>query len=80
MGLAAVVVVAFTLLRDGRKSGWFTLLAVLVLGGSAELVAAGTWFEHGSPFYEALGEGEANGMGWQLLGLPRGEGTSELAC
>lgn len=64
LGLAAIIV---TLLRDGRKSGWFTLLAVLVLGGCAELVPGGIWFVHGSPFYEALGEGDTGGMGWQLI-------------
>lgn len=34
-------VIAFTLLREGRRSGWFTMLFVTLAGGSLELVMNG---------------------------------------
>jgi hypothetical protein len=42
-GIAGVLlsVVALTLLREGRRSGWFTVLFVTLFGGSLELVMNG---------------------------------------
>jgi hypothetical protein len=34
-------VIALTLLREGRRSGWFTVLFALLVGGSLELLANG---------------------------------------
>jgi hypothetical protein len=34
-------VIAFTLLREHRRSGWFTVLFILLVGGSLELVMNG---------------------------------------
>lgn len=47
LGAGALIVVARTLLRTGRRSGWFTLLAALGVGGTLEVVAASAWFAHG---------------------------------
>jgi hypothetical protein len=61
IGLGTLCVVAYTLLRQGRRTGWFTLLGALSIGGITELVVGGIWFPHGSPVYGAVG------FGWQFL-------------
>jgi hypothetical protein len=49
VGAVLLGVVAWTLLRTGSRSGWYTILFALVVGGSMELWAASTIFPHGFP-------------------------------
>jgi len=67
IGLGVLVVVARTLLREGRRAGWFTVLGALVVGGSFDLVLGGIWYEHGSPLYGPFGVEQPEGFGWPLL-------------
>lgn len=43
------VVVAFTLLREGRREGWFAVLSALLLGGLFEVSGAAGTLYHGFP-------------------------------
>ncbi|MDX1435761.1 MAG: hypothetical protein R3335_03050 [Anaerolineales bacterium] len=55
--VAAVLIslVGWTLLREGRREGWFAILFALIIGGGFEITgAAGTLF-HGFPPSWALG-------------------------
>ncbi len=49
VGAMLLVVIGWTLLREGRPAGWVAVLLALLVGGSAELLAAGTVFPHGFP-------------------------------
>lgn len=40
VGAGALIVIARTLLREGRRSGWFTVLAALGFAGTLELILA----------------------------------------
>lgn len=66
VGLALLCVIARTLLREGRRIGWYSVLFALLLGGGADLVTGGLWFQHGSPLYSLVGE-HPNGWGWEFL-------------
>jgi len=59
-------VIARTLLKEGRRTGWYTLLFALIVGGGFDLVMGGLWFGHGSPLYQVLGE-PVQGFGWEFL-------------
>lgn len=47
--LALMVVIAATLLREGRRAGWFALLAAFAIGMVGETVTAVTIGFHGDP-------------------------------
>lgn len=49
IGAVMMSVVALTLLREGRRSGWYAVLFALVLGGGIELLGGTTVFAHGLP-------------------------------
>jgi hypothetical protein len=52
---ALISLVAWTLLREGRREGWFAVLFALIIGGGFEITgAAGTLF-HGFPPSWAVG-------------------------
>ncbi len=61
IGLVLLGVIARTLLREGRRAGWYAVLVAFVIGGGFDLVMGGRWFQHGSPLYlmgeRALGFG-----------------------
>jgi hypothetical protein len=64
IGLVLLVVLARTLLREGRRAGWYALLFAVVAGGGTDLVMGGLWYQHGSPLYFM----EAPlGFGWEFL-------------
>lgn len=42
----ALIVVARTLLLNGRRIGWYTVLAALAVGGTLEVMLANIWFAH----------------------------------
>ena len=64
LGLVLLGVIARTLLREGRRAGWYALLFAIVVGGGIDLVMGGFWYQHGSPLY--LME-EPLGFGWQFF-------------
>jgi hypothetical protein len=66
IGLGVLCVVARTLLRRGEPAGWFAVLAVLVVGAGSDLLAGGSWFQHGAPWYGPF-VGQVLGFGWQWL-------------
>jgi len=64
VGLILLGVLARTLLREGRRAGWFAVLAALVLGGGIDLIMGGLWYQHGSPLYFLE---RPLGFGWQFF-------------
>ena len=66
IGLVLLCVIARTLLKEGRRSGWYALLFALLAGGGFDLVMGGLWFQHGSPLYQLFGE-PMQGFGWEFL-------------
>jgi hypothetical protein len=64
IGLVLLDVIARTLLREGRRAGWYALLFALVAGGGIDLVVGGLWYQHGSPLYFMK---SPIGFGWQFL-------------
>ena len=66
IGLVLLGIIARTLLREGRRAGWFTMLFALVLGAGSEIAIGAQWFQHGSPLYALFGE-HSIGFGWEFL-------------
>ena len=69
IGLVLLCVIARTLLREGRRGGWYSLLFALILGAGSDLVIGtlGTqWSQHGSPLYRLFGI-QPIGFGWEFL-------------
>jgi hypothetical protein len=62
IGLILLCVIARTLLREGRRAGWYAVLFALLVGGLSELLIGAQWFQHGSPLYA-----QPIGFGWQFL-------------
>jgi len=62
IGLILLCVIARTLLREGRRVGWYSVLFALLVGGLADLLIGAQWYQHGSPLYA-----ESLGFGWQFL-------------
>ena len=67
IGSAALIVVARTLLRDGRRSGWFLILGALGLGGTLDLILANVWFDHGFPGNTSATARLIDDFGWTFL-------------
>ena len=63
----ALIVIARTLLREGRRSGWLTVLAALVIGGSVELILANVWFAHALAEDVTPGARTFEDFGWMFL-------------
>ena len=57
-------VIARTLLKEGRRIGWYALLFAVVVGGGIDLIMGGLWYQHGSPLYFTE---RPLGFGWQFL-------------
>jgi len=66
VGLVLLGVIARTLLREGRRAGWYAVLFALVLGAGSEIAIGAQWFQHGSPLYALFGE-HSIGFGWEFL-------------
>ncbi len=64
LGLILLGVIARTLLKEGRRAGWYALLFAVVAGGGIDLVMGGLWYQHGSPLYFME---EPLGFGWQFF-------------
>ncbi len=65
IGAMLICVIVRTLLREGRRSGWYAILAVLIIGGTFELVMGALWFDHGLPLFQLFGK-QPRGYGWQF--------------
>jgi hypothetical protein len=64
IGIVLLGVIARTLLKEGRRAGWYALLFAVVAGGGIDLVMGGFWYQHGSPLYFME---EPLGFGWEFL-------------
>jgi uncharacterized membrane protein AbrB (regulator of aidB expression) len=62
IGLILLCVIARTLLREGRRAGWYSVLFALIVGGLSELLIGAQWYQHDSPLYA-----QPLGFGWQFL-------------
>lgn len=49
VGAVFISIVAYILLREGRRVGWYGLLFALLFGGGLELLGGGGIFVHGLP-------------------------------
>jgi hypothetical protein len=66
IGLVLLCVIARTLLREGRRAGWYSVLFALILGAGSDLVIGAQWFQHGPPLYR-LFDIQSIGFGWEIL-------------
>jgi hypothetical protein len=66
IALVLLGIIARTLLREGRRAGWYAVLFALIFGGGAEVAFGGLWFQHGSPLYALFGH-QPTGFGWEFL-------------
>ena len=67
IGLVLLCVIARTLLREGKRAGWYAILFALVVGGVFDLVMDGLWYRHG--FTPLLFGRDVEIIGWQWLYL-----------
>src|SRR3989442_7734928 len=54
VGLFLLSVIARTLLREGRRAGWYAVLFALVFGRGSDLIAGAFLYSHPSPLYDPL--------------------------
>jgi len=64
IGLILLGVIARTLLKEGRRAGWYALLFTVVVGGGIDLIMGGLWYQHGSPLYFME---RPLGFGWEFF-------------
>jgi len=64
IGLILLGVIARTLLKEGRRAGWYALLFTVVVGGEIDLIMGGLWYQHGSPLYFME---RPLGFGWEFF-------------
>jgi hypothetical protein len=55
IAMALILFIAWTGLLHGRRSAWYVLLGVFLVGGAAELLAGAFIYQHGSPIYALFG-------------------------
>lgn len=67
IALALILIIAWTGLLHGRRTAWYAILGVFIVGGGAELVAGRFLYQHGSPIYAPFGISRPMGFGWELL-------------
>ena len=68
ISLVLLVIIARTLLKEGRRAGWFAVLIALVLGATFDLVTGSLWYPKGFPLFALVGR-DTSGWGWQWLYL-----------
>ncbi|MGD8404913.1 MAG: hypothetical protein PVJ21_14730, partial [Anaerolineales bacterium] len=68
IALALILFIAWDGFLHGRRSAWFAILGVLLVGGGAELLAGAFIFQMGAPFYALFGI-PVKGFGWASLYL-----------
>jgi hypothetical protein len=69
IGLVLLCVIARTLLREGRRAGWYAILFALLFGGGFDIFAGAFFYSHGFPFYKVFTGVPVQGFGWQYLYL-----------
>ena len=69
IALALILFIAWTGLLHGRRTAWYAILGVLIVGGGAELLAGRFIYQHGSPIYAPFGISRPIGFGWKFLYL-----------
>jgi hypothetical protein len=67
VGLLLLSVIARTLLREGRRAGWYAVLLALVFGGGFDLIGGAFMYSHGLPVYEVFTGVMRQGFGWEAL-------------
>jgi hypothetical protein len=67
VGLFLLSVIARTLLREGRRAGWYAVLFALAFGGGSDLIAGSFLYSHGLPIYEFFTGVMSQGFGWEYL-------------
>ncbi len=67
VGLFLLSVIARTLLREGRRAGWYAVLFALVFGGGFDLIGGSFLYSHGLPIYEIFTGVMSQGFGWEYL-------------
>lgn len=68
IAMALILFIAWDGLLRGRRSAWWALLGVLLLGGGADLLAGAFIFQMGFPIYALFGI-PVRGFGWEFLYL-----------
>jgi len=68
IAMALILFIAWDGLLHRRRSAWYALLGVLLVGGGAELLAGAFIFQMGAPFYALFGI-PVRGFGWEFLYL-----------
>jgi hypothetical protein len=68
IALGLILFIAWDGLLHSRRTAWYALLGVLLLGGGAELLAGAFIFQMGFPIYALFGI-PVRGFGWQFLYL-----------
>ena len=67
VGLFLLSMIARTLLREGRRAGWYAVLFALVFGSGFDLIAGAFLYSHGLPVYEVFTGVMSQGFGWEYL-------------
>jgi hypothetical protein len=68
IALALILFIAWEGLLRGRRTAWYVILGVLIVGGGLELMAGRFIYQHGSPIYAPFGI-SIIGFGWEYLYL-----------
>ena len=68
VGQVMLVVLGRTLLKQGRREGWYAVAFALIVGGSFDLASGGSWYPKGMPLFRLIGL-QVSGWGWQWLYL-----------
>jgi len=66
--LVLILFIAWTGLVNGRRSAWYAILGVLIVGGGIELLAERFIYMHGNPIYALFGV-PIRGFGWLFLNM-----------
>ena len=69
IALALILFIAWEGLLRGRRTAWYVILGVLIVGGGSELMAGRFIYQHGSPIYAPFGIFSPSGWGWEYLYL-----------
>jgi hypothetical protein len=69
IALALILFNAWDGLLHGRRTAWYAMLGVFIIGGGAELLAGRFLYQHGAPIYAPFGISTPLGFGWGFLYL-----------
>lgn len=69
IALALILFNAWDGLLHGRRTAWYLMLGVFIIGAGAELLAGRFLYQHGAPIYAPFGISSPQGFGWGFLYL-----------